>query len=134
MAEIQKSNGPEFSGGSAEVRARLRDRVPWLRALWTLRTDEDREVRFMGEAQIVDGVPLQIVEMMREPGDVVFMHPWLLHTIAPNSRERARIVLTDRLHAYAHPNSVPYQHIEKSRTARQASDRQTFSAASVRTW
>lgn len=119
VAEIQQSRGEEFAGRSAEVRKLLDARVPWLRALWSLRADEDREARFMREAAVFEGVPLQVVEMTGERGDVVFTHPWLVHTIANNTSEGARIVLTDRLLAHAHPHSAAHRYREERRVARE---------------
>ncbi len=112
VAQLQRDSGPDFAGRSREVRELLGEKVPWLRALWSVRPGEDREARFMAEETSFEGVPLQVVEMTGEPGDVVLMHPWLLHALAPNSGDRARIVLTDRLQARAHPNSIHHRLLE----------------------
>ncbi|MCP4004124.1 MAG: phytanoyl-CoA dioxygenase family protein [bacterium] len=123
VAKIQQENGPDFSGRSAEMRKLLQGRVPWLRALWSLRPGEDREARFMCEGETFDGVPLQVAEMTGEPGDVVLAHPWLFHALAPNCGERARMVLTDRLQVYSHPNSIYHRVLEeRERKKRSGSD------------
>jgi hypothetical protein len=37
---------------------------------------------FMDEIQIINGIPLQVVELTGSPGDVVFCHPRLIHAPA----------------------------------------------------
>ena len=44
----------------------------------------------------VFGIPVQAVEFTGEPGDVIFMHPWILHTASANCGKRPRIVITER--------------------------------------
>ena len=36
----------------------------------------------------------RVVELVGEPGDVVFFHPWLLHAAAPNRRSVPRFMFT----------------------------------------
>ena len=38
----------------------------------------------MGSEALVEGVPLRVVELTGEPGDMVFCHPLLVHCGAPN--------------------------------------------------
>jgi ectoine hydroxylase-related dioxygenase (phytanoyl-CoA dioxygenase family) len=38
----------------------------------------------MDEETVLDGVPLRVVELTGEPGDMVFCHPVMLHCAAPN--------------------------------------------------
>lgn len=103
VARIQAAEDPGFSGRSAEVRARLTREVPWFRDLWSLRPEEDRVARFLDRATEHEGVPLQVVELTGEPGDVVVMHPWTTHAASPNQSSRARLALTDRLRSRRHP-------------------------------
>jgi hypothetical protein len=44
-----------------------------------------------------------VVELVGEPGDVILMHPWIVHSLSANCREHARMVLTDRLRSKSHP-------------------------------
>jgi ectoine hydroxylase-related dioxygenase (phytanoyl-CoA dioxygenase family) len=44
----------------------------------------DRIAAFMAGETIVDGVPLQVVELTGEPGDMVFCHPLMVHCAANN--------------------------------------------------
>jgi hypothetical protein len=44
----------------------------------------DRIAPFMDSETIVDGVPLRVVELTGQPGDMVFCHPVMVHCVAPN--------------------------------------------------
>jgi ectoine hydroxylase-related dioxygenase (phytanoyl-CoA dioxygenase family) len=48
----------------------------------------------MGQGGVVDGVPVTVVEMTGEPGDVFFMHPSLMHAFSTNAGDQARMMLT----------------------------------------
>lgn len=89
--------GPGWPGRSADVRRRLVAEVPWLQQLCSLREGEDREARFMQQPTSCAGVPLQVVELAGEPGDVFAMHPWLLHAPSANCGSLPRMVLTERI-------------------------------------
>ena len=76
---------------------RLRDRFhrshPWLMALTGLApSPADRIAAFMDGETIVEGVPLRVVELTGEPGDMVFCHPLMVHCVAPNRRTRPRFM------------------------------------------
>lgn len=103
VARIQQAARNEFAGKSADVRRRLSREVPWLSALFSLRPGEDRAARFIAQETEHEGVPLQVVELVGEPGDVILMHPWIVHSLSANCREHARMVLTDRLRSKSHP-------------------------------
>jgi hypothetical protein len=94
---LRIEEGPAWPGSSKEVRKKLGARVPWLRELSSLRAGEDREARFMAEPTLYDGVPLQVVELCGEPGDVILMHPWTLHAPAQNCGDRPRLVISERV-------------------------------------
>jgi hypothetical protein len=40
----------------------------------------------------VEGVPLRVVELTGEPGDMVFCHPLMIHCRAPNRGARPRFM------------------------------------------
>jgi hypothetical protein len=40
----------------------------------------------------VDGVPLRVVELTGEPGDMVFCHPVMVHCVSPNRGTRPRFM------------------------------------------
>ena len=66
---------------------------PWLRALTGLApSPADRIAAFMDSETVVDGVPLRVVELTGEPGDMVFCHPAMVHCAAPNRGTRPRLM------------------------------------------
>jgi len=96
---IRLRAGPAWPGHSADVRNALQREIPWVRALGTPRTGEDRIARFMEAPTSAKAGALQVVEMTGEPGDVWVMHPWMLHAPAPNCGSRPRMALTERIRA-----------------------------------
>ncbi len=83
---------------SAEVKAYLRTVHPWLRDLWNTDGDSDRIHRCLVEGAVIDDVQVRVEELTGEPGDVVIMHPRLLHVMAPNSLQDPRMMLLQFLH------------------------------------
>ncbi|MGW7682596.1 phytanoyl-CoA dioxygenase family protein [Kribbella sp. NPDC054772] len=69
----------------------VRDQVlrsdPWFRNL----TAEQRSVDPMAPADL-DGLPVRVVELTGQAGDVYLTHPWILHSIAPNAAEAPRMM------------------------------------------
>ena len=66
---------------------------PWLMALTgQAPSPADRIAAFMHGETIVDGVPLRVVELTGEPGDMVFCHPVMVHCVAPNRGARPRFM------------------------------------------
>ena len=52
----------------------------------------DRIGAFMDSETVVEGVPLRVVELTGEPGDMVFCHPVMVHCVAPNRGTRPRFM------------------------------------------
>ena len=77
----------------ARVRASLAAH-PWLRGLWESGDGGDRIRRYMNDGTVVDGVPLRVVELAGEPGDVILMHSDCFHAAAPNRLTEPRMMLT----------------------------------------
>jgi hypothetical protein len=66
---------------------------PWLMALTgQAPSPADRIAAFMDRETIVEGVPLRVVELTGEPGDMVFCHPVMVHCVAPNRGTRPRFM------------------------------------------
>jgi Phytanoyl-CoA dioxygenase (PhyH) len=66
---------------------------PWLRALTgQAPSPADRIAAFMDRETIVEDVPLRVVELTGEPGDMVFCHPVMVHCAAPNRGTRPRFM------------------------------------------
>jgi hypothetical protein len=68
---------------------------PWLRGLWKPGDDGDRIQRYMNDGTIIDGVPLRVIELTGEPGDVILMHSDTFHAAAPNRLTEPRMMLTE---------------------------------------
>ena len=69
---------PEPGRRSAQLRKSLH-RHPYLRDLCAEDDGDARRARFHDQVQEVDGIPLQVVENTARAGDVILMHPLLLH-------------------------------------------------------
>jgi ectoine hydroxylase-related dioxygenase (phytanoyl-CoA dioxygenase family) len=82
--------------GEREFKA-VRDQVlrsdPWFRNL----TSEQREVDPMAPAEL-DGLPVRVVELTGQAGDVYLTHPWILHSIAPNATDTPRMMRSRFIH------------------------------------
>ena len=83
-------------GRSADIRKGVKKAVPSLRGLWSHDSGGDREERYLINPVDVFGIPVQAVEFTGDPGDVIFMHSWILHTASANCGKRPRIVVTER--------------------------------------
>jgi hypothetical protein len=80
-------------GSIATLRERFRRSHPWLMALTgQAPSPDDRIGAFMDRESVVDGVPVRVVELTGEPGDMVFCHPVMVHCVAPNRGARPRFM------------------------------------------
>lgn len=70
---------------------------PWLEALASQTDDSDRVQRFMHTGSTIGEIPVRVVELTGEPGDLVIGHPWLLHSGAPNSGDQPRFMRVARI-------------------------------------
>ncbi len=73
-----RDNPAPATARQAQLRKSLL-RHPYLRALCCAGDARDRVATFAEQVTVVDGVPLQVVEITANAGDVVLMHPLLLH-------------------------------------------------------
>ena len=66
---------------------------PWLMALaGEAPSPADRIAAFMDQETLIEGVPLRVIELTGEPGDMVFCHPSMVHCGVPNRGERPRMM------------------------------------------
>ena len=80
-------------GSIAGLRERFHRSRPYLMALTgQAPSPADRIAAFMDVETVVDGVPLRVVELTGEPGDMVFCHPVMVHCVAPNRGARPRFM------------------------------------------
>lgn len=77
------------------VRRELGARYPWLAELWGSAdgSEGDRRRRYLDEGAVLDGVPVRVVEVTGEPGDVFVMRADTFHTLSPNSLDEPRLML-----------------------------------------
>ncbi len=83
---------------SKDIKKRLRTEHPFFRELMNRAQPEGNavdEARLMALTQDGD-IPLQVVELTGEPGDVWFTDLRLLHSLAPNSSDQPRLMVTQR--------------------------------------
>ena len=69
---------PRAGARAAELRKSVL-RHPYLRELCTVGEPAPRIARFFDRVEEVDGIPLQVLENTATAGDVILMHPLLLH-------------------------------------------------------
>jgi len=106
------------SAGTLVERERFHRSDPWLMALTgNAPSPADRIAAFMDQETVVDGVPLRVVELAGEPGDMVFCHPLIVHCTAPNRGSRPRFmriktqILTREASDHGHgPRREPVEH------------------------
>ena len=67
---------------------------PYLRDLHTDGFYDERVARFIGRAEEHDGIPLRVVENTGQAGDVILLHPLVLHVAAPNTGTAPRFLLS----------------------------------------
>ena len=80
-------------GSGASIWERFHRSHPWLMALTgQAPSPADRTAAFMDEETIVEGVPLRVVELTGEPGDMVICHPVMVHCRAQNRGVRPRFM------------------------------------------
>ena len=79
------------------VRRRFLRHDPWLRALTgAAPSPADRTAFLMREGEAAS-IPLRVVEVMGEPGDVVLCHPLMLHVAAQNAAREPRFMRSQRI-------------------------------------
>ena len=84
---------PPPDARGADHRRRLQGH-PYLRDLHSDGDAEQRAARFMDRAEEHDGIPLQVVENTGTAGDVILLHPLVLHVATPNNSNAPRFLLS----------------------------------------
>jgi hypothetical protein len=85
---------PAERRSDARTRRRLFHRShPWLMALTGQAPSPlDRIATFMDAEANLDSVPARVVELTGEPGDMVFCHPMIVHSVSPNRGSEPRFM------------------------------------------
>lgn len=93
-------SGPHDRVHSAQVRRILAQRAPWLRELLAPAAPaaQERIHRFMDEGAEIEGVPVRVVELTGAPGEMILMHPWLLHAPAANCGTMPRFMVSESVY------------------------------------
>ncbi|GJM37067.1 MAG: hypothetical protein DHS20C19_04340 [Acidimicrobiales bacterium] len=77
------------AGQSADARKALR-RNEWFAGL----NDPTTPPKRLFDGAAVDGVDVRVAELTGDAGDLVVMHPWLMHNIAMNCSDRPRMMMS----------------------------------------
>jgi hypothetical protein len=80
---------------SVLIRARLEARHPWFVRLWSANWDETQGL--MGVQTEIGAAQVELCEMTGEPGDLIVMHPFMLHGLAHNALASPRLMLVQGL-------------------------------------
>jgi ectoine hydroxylase-related dioxygenase (phytanoyl-CoA dioxygenase family) len=96
VADLVAKSGPGEVMRSADVRQVLGLAEPWFVALFKP-GGGDRVRRFMTDEGRARGLPVRVEEMTGDPGDLVVMHPFVLHTVAANTLDTPRMMLVQSL-------------------------------------
>jgi hypothetical protein len=86
-------NPPPPGARGADYR-KLLLKHPYIRDLHTAGNAAERADRFMQRAEDHDGIPLQVVENTGTAGDVILLHPLVLHVATSNNGSTPRFLLS----------------------------------------
>jgi hypothetical protein len=89
--DVERAHGAPLR--SAQVRDRLKAEHPWFASLLTAPTGDLRAL--INTDARVGSHPVRLEEMTGAPGDLIIMHPSILHATAHNALGRPRIMLTE---------------------------------------
>jgi hypothetical protein len=84
---------PEATIKGSVAREALK-RHPYIRDLHDMEGREARIARFLGAAEEIDGIPLQVIENTGRAGDAMLLHPLLMHVAAANNSESPRFLMS----------------------------------------
>ncbi|MFI6393292.1 hypothetical protein [Nonomuraea sp. NPDC050540] len=97
VANFLRRAGEAELGRSPTVRDAILNAHPWLDGIRRPGPATERVARFVERGARISGIPVRVVELTGEPGDVVFMHPHLLHAPSPNHAATPRLMVTGGL-------------------------------------
>jgi hypothetical protein len=89
---FQESRPPR-GARSAQMR-KLLQMQPYVRDLHSEGDARERIERFMNRVEDLDGIPLQVVEAAGSAGDVILVHPLVMHVAAPNNAAEPRFMVS----------------------------------------
>lgn len=92
---------PRAGAKGAQLRKQVMGSNDYFRELGTDPGESDREpriARFVDSVETVDGVEVQVVELTATAGDVILIHPLVLHTRPTNAGTQPRFLLNKDLY------------------------------------
>jgi ectoine hydroxylase-related dioxygenase (phytanoyl-CoA dioxygenase family) len=88
-----RENPPPPGSRGADCRKLLLSH-PYIRDLHTEGDADQRAARFMSRAEDHAGIALQVVENIGSAGDVILLHPLVLHVATSNAADAPRFLLS----------------------------------------
>ncbi len=108
IQQFIKGRSCEQLENTRRIRLELLGSNSWLQDLTSRSSSQDRVMRFIDRGSTIDGIPVQVVELTGEAGEVVLTHPWVLHCRAPNCGKAPRFMRTiDIYRREVHPMVFP---------------------------
>jgi hypothetical protein len=93
------TENPSAHGVRSAQRRKSLQRHPYLRDLCTAGDRAQRIARFHDQVEVVEGMPLQVVENVAFAGDLILMHSLLLHAVpAAHLGNQPRFLLSTGIH------------------------------------
>ena len=94
LKQYETALTPEARRGKPErCRRLLYGSHPWLAALAGLTpSPPNRIATFMEASEEIEGIPLRMVELTGQPGDMEFCHPTIIHCVSPNHGTQPRMM------------------------------------------
>ena len=90
----------ERAAGYAKVRDRMHATLPWFKRLTEGDEHDPHRIRaFMEQSGRVGDVEVRVEQLCGKPGDVVLMHPWVVHTASPIRGHKPRFMLAKNLYS-----------------------------------
>ncbi|MFQ5739853.1 MAG: phytanoyl-CoA dioxygenase family protein [Acidobacteriota bacterium] len=74
---------------------------PWLQQVSRAVSGPRPEAWMARQRAVIDDIPVRVVELTGQAGDVYLTHPWLLHAPSPNCNARPRLMCTQRIRKHS---------------------------------
>ncbi len=98
VAQHFAANPPPPGAKGAQLRKSLMRSYEYLRDLGTDGDPEKRIARFFDREEEVEGIPLRVDELTATAGEIILMHPLMLHTRPTNAGSYPRFLLNKDLY------------------------------------
>jgi len=105
VVERYRETIPPCTGGGKRNWRPFMKHHPWLAQLLDGNRLPDGGRSFIGQRHDVGGVPVEVIELSGQPGDVVITHLHVFHSASPNTGDRPRQMLAKGITARRPPPS-----------------------------